>query len=184
MAITYFGFQTGVTVSAGLSAALGRAAAGYACPGTGAQTVKALEFKTEWTTEASTEISMGIYPAGGGGNLICETTAKKFTGLTATPVWVGWNNTEITWYVGTTLTGGTTYVLAIASDATIYPQCTESLPNGTWHYNFGDVAGALTTPEPAGNDHTTEVDLRCGVEPAASGVSIPLLMGTYRRRRA
>ena len=178
MAITYFGYQAGASITT-LSAALGRTVAGYVCPGSGAQTVK--ELAVELDTGSAGNLLLGIYTTGG--DLVVEGTAEKDSAIPAG--WLTWTDAELTWHIGTTLTGGTTYVLAIASEGTFYKGLqTTGLANGTWHYNFGDYSNGLPDPEPAGNDFTIEMNIRCGVEPAAGVVNRIPIIDHYNRMMA
>ncbi len=176
MSLTYFGncnSSTGVgngVDSINTGSEMDWIAAGYVCPGSGNQTLKKMGVQAR---SAGTYVLMGIYNSGG--NLVAHSTAKKQTLLcdnASDNVWTEWDDTEITWDIGSSLTGGSTYrlVVAFASNPGVWG--TGSQANGTSKYVAGDVTNTgMPSTLPAGSDYTQLLNIRAAVEPAA-GASI------------
>lgn len=149
-------------------------AAGYACPGTGNQTLLSLDINV--AKIASGNFRMAVYTDAG--NFVAQWDAEYAPGST------GWYS--ITSFVNQggspitpTLVGGNMYILIITTDGT--------------HEVYHDTAGANTcglittdytggfpaTITPAGSS-TREYCVRALVEPAAAGgLSIPVAMHYY-----
>jgi hypothetical protein len=169
MAITYFGncdpstgAGTGASYQTGASE-LEWFVAGYACPGSGPQDIKTLGAECAYGTG---NIRLGIYD---GTTLVVETNSEKAAG-TGARAWTSWDNTELTWAVGTTLTGGKTYIIVVAGDANYGPFGT-NVVSGAGKYYAGDYTGGMIAILPAGSNFTNQQNVRCGVE-AAAGVGL------------
>jgi len=168
MATTYFGYcdpDTGAPsgiVTCNTGQEIDWITAGYACPGTGSQNVITLGVYHE--SGSAVNVNLAIYA---GTTLIAYGTSKKTAVITQS--WTSWSNAELTWVVGTTLTGGTTYKLVLASASNSSPGGTTGLASGTSKYQGGDYTDTPASPLPAGTNYTHEISIRCGVEPAAGG---------------
>jgi len=174
MAITYFGYQDGVATSPSTSALIGFADAGYVCPGAGAQNLR--ELGVEYAQSQAGNVRMGLYDMANPGNLVVEADSVK------TIDGAGWLTfISFTWHVGITLTGGATYRIGWCASGATYPYKTVDVPGDTWSYKFGDYTAGLPDPEPATLAAALEVNLRAGVEPAAGGSIIPILLSRRRR---
>lgn len=170
MATTYFGYcnsSTGAgtgTVHCGFADKTDWTTAGYACPGTGNQTLVTLGIEAD--AAGGGNLRMAIYS---GTALICYAGGTEKASIVG---WLSWTNAELTWVVGTTLVGGTTYKLVFTSDANTGALGTGGLPADTMRYLANDYTGsAWPDPIAAGTGYTTEYNIRCGVEPAAGGVA-------------
>jgi hypothetical protein len=167
MAITYFG-NCDPSTGAGTGASYQNGGtellwftAGYACPGSGAQGVKALGAECAY---GAGNIRMGIYD---GTTLIVESNSEKAAG-TGARAWTSWDDTELTWHVGTALVGGTTYKMVVAGDANFGPFGTNVAAGDAKYYN-GDYTAGMLDPLNAGSNDTAQQNVRCGVEAAAGG---------------
>lgn len=165
MATTYFGYcdpstgaGTGTTYIYPQKFEL--FAAGYTCPGTGSQTV--IDLSAETSDSPGSNFNMGIYNAAG--NLVVEGTAEKACAYPT--AWVTWGASDLTWHIGTTLTGGATYRIAYAAGGSNRCMGTDGQPSGTSLYVDTDYSGGLPATLPSLSNDTIIVNLRCGVEPA------------------
>lgn len=147
------------------------------CPGTGSMSIITMGCETGYT---NFNVGMGLYDYDG--NLIVYTTSFK-QGIEGD--WVSWNNSELTWVVGTTLTGGTDYHIAFITDAA------SSFLGGVnaSYYCQRTAAGNATFPAdlPTGTQGQEYFNVRVGVDTAGGGGStskLKQLMAAYRRRRA
>jgi hypothetical protein len=184
VATTYFGFCNSSTGAGTGVAHCGYAwgsqwtTAGYVCPGTGDQTLVTLGIEADGAD--TTHIRMAIYNTSRG--LVCYATSEKDSAVG----WVSWDNTEITWVIGTKLTGGTAYLLVVSADGNPGALGTGSLPADTLRYISNEyTSSAFADPIAAGTGYTTEYNMRCGVEPAAAGGGsvVPQIMMHYARLR-
>lgn len=170
MAVTYFGgcnsdgTPIGESTYTGGNGEMDWITAGYTCPGSGNQTV--LDLKV-YGRNATGNVRVGIYS---GTTLVCEGNAKV---AIASNTWCGHTNTSLTWHNGYSyLTGGNTYIIAVASDAGCQWLGTSGAASGTSKYGSGSADG-LPDPLPAGTNYTWSVlAFRCGVEPAATAQSV------------
>lgn len=159
MAVTYFGKQDGVDIYNFLgSGEVKWRTASYTCPGAGAQNIKEL---AAHIFGAGGNILVGVYDTSN--NLIVEGNAQKV----AAAGWVTWSDAELTWSVGTTLTGGVEYVLVVSSDANPGAYGLTGQGNGTGKRVNADWTAGMNDPLPAGDNDTEHPNVRCGVEPAA-----------------
>ena len=159
--MTYFGFCDAFGVGIGVenigtAHQLGRIAAGFPCPGVGDQVIQELGIELVWLGW-SDNIRMGLYDLSG--HLIVETSTK----LPTSGGWLTWDDTELTWHVGTTLNGGQTYVIAFADASGLTFKGSTGGVYGDWHFNIEDDSGGLPDPEPVGNDSSFLINVRCGV---------------------
>jgi hypothetical protein len=172
LATTYFGYCDSAGVGTGstniYTTAYGcRAVAGYACPGTGAQAVKELGVNT--SDDATPRIIyLGVYTTGGG--LIVKTTTGKQATYPST--WVTWADTELTWVSGTTLTGGTTYLLAFGCTGAPIRLVGTVSTSGVSKSDGEDYSGGMPANLVAGTDDTMIFNVRCGVEPTGAPPSM------------
>ena len=167
MATTYFGYcdpDTGApseTTSINLNDELYWGHNGYVCPGTGAQAI--VDFGIY--TQTGGNILVAIYNASD--QLVVSGTSEK--AKSGTSGWLLWVPGELTWSIGTALTGGATYTIAVTSDAAVNILGGTSRPAGSLAYTSGDYTAGMPDPLPSHSLYTYEPAARCGVEPAAGG---------------
>jgi hypothetical protein len=174
MSLTYFGYcdpSTGVgtgQASLNTGAFMDWVTAGYACPGTGNQTLKKIGIQTR---SADVYALVGIYNTSN--QLVCHATSRKLSLLcdtAAEDIWTEWDDTETTWVIGTTLNGGDTYILVAAFAGNTGIWGTASQPSGTSKYINGDVTSTgMPSTLAAGTSYTQLLNIRAAVEPAESG---------------
>ena len=145
------------------------------CPGSGARTIEDLSVYCYRNPAGAMKIA--IYDTEN--NLVVYGTNPKSTPTSA--AWLTWAAGDLTWVVGTALTGGVTYRLAFAS------QTSSAIFYDTG--SSGDTvfvsAGYAAFPDavyPAGTDRGERYAIRCGVA-AVGGLSIPVAMLNQRYKR-
>ena len=178
MATTYFGYcdpDTGVgtgTTNLNSYAEIDWVAAGYVCPGSGSQNIITLGVET---LVVGYYTRVAIYDAAN--DLVVEANAKKAAVAFA---WVSWTAAELTWYVGTALTGGATYRIAVTCSGncgimgTVISSSERYIAGDHTDSGFDAILGA-------GSIYQDTYNLRCGVEPAAGGGVVPQAMMHYAR---
>ena len=154
-------------------------AAGYVCPGSGSQDIVTIGMEMWYS--ATNNIRMGIYNASG--DLVVQTDAKVANG--GEEVWDDWAAGDLTWHIGTSLTGGATYRIVCAGQT----GCSVfgvSLTSGDIQETSTDYTAGLPATLPAANDWTVSTNTHVLVEPAAAGGIVPqaMIMMMYRRMRA
>ena len=166
MAETFFGNDAAGGAALNLSSYMWLLAAGYACPGSGNQTVLSLD--------------INMHDADYGGQVRCAifTAAGAFVAqwdAAYTPAAGGWyevgafhaqdNTTDIT----PVLTGGATYFLCVGGAAGYYIRVNEVVSGvGKVYYTSSYLTG-FPANLPALDNQTREPCIRCGVEAAAGG---------------
>lgn len=167
---TYFG-PSGITSNAGGPAALWLRTAAATCPGSGSQTVKELSSYIRYT---SGNTRLALYDTSG--NLICQGTGEVAIGNTA-----GWQGHLVQSGITpnpTTITGGTSYKIAITVDVAGVVAYYVAGAGGQ-DYGLGDYTGGFPSTLGAGSDPGNVFAIRCGVDPTY--VSIPIAMADFRR---
>jgi hypothetical protein len=168
MATTYFGYcdpDTGAgtgTEKIYMNDEIYWATAGYACPGSGSQNVVSIGVELN---ESGGNFRVGVYS---GTTLIVEANVEKSK---VGGGWLEWTAaaSELTWHVGTALTGGTTYKILVTTDTNSAFTGSTGRPANTLSYASGDYTAGMPDPSPAASTYTYEPNLRCGVEAAAGG---------------
>ena len=161
-ATTYFGCNSiGTQLGGGYTTGNNVSTNVYTCPGSGSQTIDALEAYVYNLTGMS--IRLAVYNTSG--NLICSGTSAVTPTLT-TGGWYGHNTAGLTGT--TTLTGGTAYQLVLSTNSAGYIYWNTSGPacvcNFTDYYTSG-FPGSLTLSTNFGG----EVSIRCGVSAVGGG---------------
>lgn len=185
MAITYFGY----TDTSGLSwYAIDTQTirnkttnASFVCPGTGTQKLISLGLYVKGGDTAS-DIRLAIYDTSL--NFIAQGSAKITIGILVAAAWA--EHTAFTNVAGNpifpTLTGGTTYVVAVTMDDQGASKAYKAVANGDVLYLATDYTDAgFPDPLAAGAADTTGIRIQAGVEPA--GTVVPQAMAYYRRLR-
>jgi hypothetical protein len=150
-----------------------------ACPGSGSQIVKELSMLSYG--DGATALRMGLYDSGG--NLICQGSGPFYpTGDSLT--WQGHLTQSNITPNPCTLTGGAQYNLAFSNTSYGDFHYSYSLPGGNQRYSCsGDYTGGMPDSLPSGTASANFDCMRCGVDPAAGGLSIPVAIRTYRNLR-
>jgi hypothetical protein len=176
MAITYFGDETTTvanwdTGDSGIAFGLLRA-----CPLSGTPTVKELG---AYLKNSVGNVRLALFNSSKA--FVCQGNAEIAVGVE------GWHtHTSFTNQAGSPITptiiAGDNYYIVASFDSSLTNVHYAS--GGSTYYQLssdytGGYPATLTFDHESGNTFT----LRCGVEEVASGVSVPTLMASYRRRR-
>lgn len=158
----------------------------WTCPGSGLQKVNELGVLV-YVTSGSANVRCGIYNSSG--NLVMQGSAKiAVTETDSAGVW----KTHTSFVDGagnaiTTpqLTGGQNYYLVNTGDGTTLRQRRTAVTSGYTKYRSSEYTSDMPDTIPASPTNGTNLAcIRCGVTPASSGISIPVLQSSYRRRRS
>ena len=142
----------------------------HACPGSGAQSIEALEFYAK-AYSGTVYYRLGIYTADG--VLVAEGTSQ--VSMDTTYAWRGYISSGITWRNEyTSLTGGVSYKLAyfVGFRSVIGYQAGTS---GDMGYNPGDFSDGMPDPIPTITNSSYKDMIRCGVDPIIAGSILPLI---------
>lgn len=152
--------------------------AAFTCPGTGSQNIVSLSVYARKASGAGGNMRCAIYDTSN--NLISQHTAEFIVDGVA-----GWYGTAQAVSSVGPLTGGTNYKLIVSCDNSISEWSNYSGgTNGDFSWGANDYTGGFPATRAAGSNTSAIYLIRCGVEPAAAGgLSIPLVMQSYRRRR-
>lgn len=189
MATTYFGYNTQGASNVNINNTttwMGTFTGGGTddtCPGTGNQDIKNLAAYVRYYSGGSGSFRLAVYRASDSA-LVCHgTNPVSFPSGWA---WTGHDPaTDITWVIGTTLVGGTKYKLAITASGT---NIIVAVDGGKTSGDFASESGLhyVSNPFPSTipslTNNTNWFSIRCGVDAAASSISIPVMMQARRRR--
>jgi hypothetical protein len=151
--------------------------AGYICPGSGPQDLKTLDLNIYGVDTGN--LRVGLWDSDH--NMVCQWDTVK------TPVGTGWLEvTSFVNYAGNPvtpqLTGGATYYLGMAGDASnAHLVYYSSVASGTAKYLSGVYSDALPAVLTGGTNGTREYCVRAGVEAAAGGSIVPIILQHIHR---
>jgi len=146
----------------------------YTCPNSGTQIV--VELATRCYTTDAGNVRVALYTTAG--VLVCQAATESAAPGSAD--WVVW--TSFTDAVGDPITdpeitGGTDYILMVTADGgTVYVRY-NAVTSGYARYAAGDLTGGFPADVSGsfpGSATGAERCIRCGVDPAAGGLSIPI----------
>ena len=171
---TYFGVTTvgGETDSGNTNYLMWHnpAVVAYNCPGSGNQTIQELSAHVRYNSAATYHVRICVYSAAGA--LLCQSESAVVDN--ATYAWKGTTNPANTDPANYNLVGGTQYILCLhienADTRIAYAVLTAAMKKTTNYPYSGGPAATL----PAGNNYIANFSIRCGVDAAAGGLSIPV----------
>jgi len=191
MAITYFGNDVAGDGTSGLSGYIGwndGTNTVFTCPGTGKQNVAELAWKV-YVTSGNANVRCAIYNSDGSTLLMQGSAEINVTETDTNGTWK--THTSFVDSAGNAiatpqLDGGSNYILAASGDGTTLRQRRTAVTSGYSKFAIGDYTSSnFPSSVPPPSSGTNLAVCRCGVEPAASsGISIPVLQSSYRRRRS
>jgi hypothetical protein len=152
----------------------------YTCPGSGDQVIQSLQMWGKSNGGTAGYGRIGIYDHDGA-TLLCQSESVLVNSTTAQ--WWGTTSPANTAPANHVLTGGAYYILAYHWSSTDVLCGSDSGANFWCKYNAQSYASGFPASLSTGSNQANKYGIRCGVDPAASGLSIPVAMRSYRQRR-
>jgi hypothetical protein len=143
----------------------------YTCPGSGNQTIQELSSYVKSNGGTAGYIRTGIYNADGS-TLLCS--SESLIVDSTSPSWIGTTSPASTSPANYNLVGGTKYILAQHWSS---PDVLIAYDGWSDYYNTYEArsyASGFPASLAAGVELALRMCIRCGVDPAASGLSIPV----------